>query len=325
MGDTNYILAAGGQPFQDWDAANLKRRTVARELDDEAFQVVRHPHGGFAIARDEAGSDEERDNDRVDAAEAVEFASVYEVPEAPGDVLTREFAPDDDLEEDNRPPPEIGGVMPPFCADDRRSHANVETPPPTAAPPPAGTDKPSHSAIVTIKNYSNGFPEKFGLNVAPRAFIHLHLFTSIGLVLMLFPHLLLAPLGGFVGFENAKLGASVLGIIRMGAMLFAICALSQFLYTYLLYRYVVTNDFVEANFGFIARDAPKVFFAHIRTTNVVQSWWQRLLVVGDVKLGTGATDQHEVVLRHISDPKLVEKELERRYLPYIRSARRPLD
>jgi 1-deoxy-D-xylulose 5-phosphate reductoisomerase len=38
----NYILAASGRPFRDWDAAEMKRLIIATELADDTFEVVRH-------------------------------------------------------------------------------------------------------------------------------------------------------------------------------------------------------------------------------------------------------------------------------------------
>lgn len=328
MSESDFILAAGGRPFRDRDAASLKAIRMAADLADNSFRVVEHPQGGYAVARGETPMDAAV----VEAKGAPELLAPtnappprYEVPEAPADVLARET----DESRAGRVPPvtdDIGGVVPPVRAHERCAanepgaceHLAEEGSLPAAAKP--------RGPVQTLSDFTGGFPKEFALNVAPRAFVQLHILTILGFALMLFPHWLLAPLGGFVGFQDPALGASVLGGIRLGAMTLGICALSRFLYTYLLYRYVVTPDSVEANFGFIARDAPKVFFAHIRTTKVMQSWWQRLLVVGDVALGTGATDQHEVVLKHISNPKKVEQELERRYLPFIRSAHhRPMD
>lgn len=332
MPNTDFILAASGRPFQDWDAANMKASMMAADLGDRSFKVVEHPEGGYAVACGEEASDVAVALVAEPITEPVTDTEVgapqYEVPEAPADALAREMA---DERGDRLTPVQdgIGGVIPSVQAEERRpqpaidddlvadkADAAINTTLPTAA---------TIETVPTLTDYTGQFPAQFALNVAPRAFVQLHLLTLLGITFMLFPHWLLAPLGGFAGFQDPTLGASVLGGIRLGAMILGICALSKFLYTYLLYRYVITEDSVEANFGFIARDAPKVYFAHIRTTKVVQAWWQRVLVVGDVALGTGATDQHEVVLKHISNPKRIEQELERRYIPFIRSQHRVID
>lgn len=300
----NYILAASGRPFQDWDAAEMKRQIVANELDDDGFEVVSHPNGGFAVSRRDDPPAVEANDDSNSAA------STYEVPEGPGDELARELAADANKPEE---PPPIGGVMPTINTDDRRNGQRSFDEP--QQPDTASTQDANEP--VLLKDYSKGFPPHFVLNVAPRAFVHLHLLTALGSILLLFPHLLFAPFGGFNGFENPELGASVLGMIKLGGLILAIGALSKFLYTYVFFRYEITPKYVEAVYGFISRDAPKTYYAHIRSANVVQAWWERFLIVGSVKLGTGATDQHEVVLKHVSDPKRLEKELQRRYEPYI--------
>jgi hypothetical protein len=308
----NYILAASGRPFQDWDAAEMKRQIIATELADDGFEVVSHPNGGFAVTRRETVT-----VDTVAIADDIS-ASAYEVPEGPGDELARELA-DEDHHRSPESAPEIGGSVPPLHADTQGCKE------PSFDSPEAPTESDVDTQPVHLKDYSKGFPPHFVLNVAPRAFIHLHILTLLGSVLMLFPHLLLAPLGGFSGFQDPVLGASVLGVIKLGGLVFAVGALSKFLYTFVFYRYEITDKYVEAIYGFISRDAPKTYYAHIRSANVVQAWWERLLLVGAVKLGTGATDQHEVVLKHIADPKRLEKELQRRYEPYVTGRQTRLD
>ncbi|MGI9294049.1 MAG: PH domain-containing protein [Pseudomonadales bacterium] len=304
----HYILAASGRPFRDWDAAEMKRQIVATELDDDDFQVVSHPDGGFAVTRDAKAMAD----DAVNADD--NSVPTYTVPEGPGDILARELLESGNNETQHDPAPPIGGLIPPIDADHRPSLDRDSVREPAQSIPAAATDD---TQPVHIKGYADGFPPHFVLNVAPRAFLHLHLLTALGTILMLFPHLLFAPLGGFQGFENPELGASVLGIIQLGGLFVGICSLTKFLYTFLFYRYEVTPKYVQAVYGFISRDAPKTYYAHIRSANAVQSGWERLLIVGAVKLGTGATDRHEVVLKHVSDPKRLEKELQRRYEPYI--------
>ena len=84
-----YILSADGSPFEDQDVAAMKRETLAHEFG-EAFEVVEHPTGAWAVVRStdpaprtipEAG----HPTDPVPIAEAVDGA----IPEGPGDVLTR--------------------------------------------------------------------------------------------------------------------------------------------------------------------------------------------------------------------------------------------
>lgn len=297
MNDPYYFVAENGRPYDDWGAAIARQETLTLELSPRRFEVVPHPDGGFAVVS------MERRQSVLTTSNAVPVAGF---PEAPLDALEREMHVSDSVAE----PPPIGGLLPPML------------PPDTRKPTTAKRVQPDSEDSAAAPASSRDFTPRFTLRVAPRAFIRLHLLAAVGVVLILYPQLLFAPLGNFSNFQNAALGASLLGLVRLGGALLAVVAILKFLYAYLLYRFVVTEDYVQANLGWIARDAPKVFYAHIRTTSVVQSWWERLLMVGAVKIGTGATDEHEVVLQHIANPQRIEAELERRYLPFIRSQRR---
>ena len=292
-----YILAEGGRPFADYDAAEAQQFRLSCNVADIPFEVVSLPDGGFAVAF----ADERLRLDTLTTTPPTQ-----QIPDTLSDVVGRDTAAVRNGSDLNGDLPPIGGLLPCVTAED-----------------PARTDADGAAGASSARSDNPGtapeFPSVFTLNVAPRAFMPLHLATLLGVGLVLFPHWLFAPLGDFAGFQNAALGASVLTAVRLGGAVLALASIGKFLYSYLLYRFVVTEDYVESHFGWIAREASKVSYAHIRTTCVVQAWWERLLVVGDVKIGTGATDQHEVVLQHISNPKGIERELERRYIPFVRA------
>ena len=79
---------------------------------------------------------------------------------------------------------------------------------------------------------------------------------------------------------------------------------------------------MQARYGILSRQASRVYYAHVRSATVEQALWERLMGVGTVRVGTGATGEHEVSLDHVADPQLLEKELQRRYQPFLSSRAR---
>ena len=84
-----YILSADGSPFEDQDVAAMKRETLAHELG-EAFEVVEHPTGGWAVVRS-TNPARRTTPEAAHPTESVPIAEVVDgaIPEGPGDVLAR--------------------------------------------------------------------------------------------------------------------------------------------------------------------------------------------------------------------------------------------
>ena len=84
-----YMLSADGSPFEDQDVTAMKRDILAREFG-EAFEVVEHPAGRWAVVRGadpalQAAPEAAHPTDPVPITGWVDGA----IPEGPGDVLAR--------------------------------------------------------------------------------------------------------------------------------------------------------------------------------------------------------------------------------------------
>lgn len=283
-----YFLAATGEPFADRDAAALKRDDLARELGDPSFEVVPHPSGGFAVVRVPVSDPE---NEPPPISGVLDLP----IPEGPGDVLAR-----------------------------AREHAH-ETPTAQDAPAqparaPALEDAPaSVAAGPTAPAGAHGeFGSEFVLTAAPRAFLHRFFFMGLGALLVVMPSVVLLPTGPM---NSPATHQFILQGAQLFGLLLALWNTARFLTSYLFYRYRVTEQFVEARYGIFSREAPTIYFAHVRSTTVEQALWERLVGVGTVRVGTGATDEHEVNLYHVASPQRLERELQRRHGPHIPSGR----
>lgn len=289
MSEAHLILAATDQPFRDMDAAEAKCRLMQRELGDEGIAVVEHPQGGYAVA--------------LHGADNTAKASQHGTP-SPGEVQSAGWEPEEPFESAFMTP------APALAATGATSGAPGLHIPSFPAMPEVTSCRAGDDATASAK--TSPYPDEMTFGVSWRAFIHLYTLGIIGLVLILMLHLPLLPFSGVLDMNNALLLSSLMQGIRLTAVVVAVTTLSKALYVHVLYSYKLTAESVEATFGFIARDAPMVVFAHVRSVKVVQTLWQRLWSVGDVALATGATDGHEVTLRYVASPKALGREMERR-------------
>ena len=272
---TQWILAPNGRPFRDRDAARIKRNLLFAELGESVqLEVVPHPTGGFAVT---VGGQHVEDSQTA-IAERTEGGAV-----GPRDALLRTLEP----------------VGP-------RALATASTP----------TDSPRTSASNVPSSGSDRYLEAFRLSPAVRAFVGLHLQALAGAILVLAPHLVLVLFRLHLPSSSTASALILTAIAGCGAFL-AIFSLSRFLWTYTANTYVVDATGVEQvqwyfDKGRLRRRAPRVNFAHLRSADVDQSVLQMMLNVGSVKLAAGATDNYEVVLRHVARPRALQREFQRR-------------
>lgn len=73
-------------------------------------------------------------------------------------------------------------------------------------------------------------------------------------------------------------------------------------------KYTVTSRRITAKKGILTKTVDEVNIAHIRSMNVRQSLWGRMMNYGDIFIGTAGTDGIEVAIRGVSAP-VVLKEL----------------
>lgn len=298
-----WILASDGQPFRDRDAALIKRDLLVSELGAAVeLQVLPHPSGGFAVSVDRAQIACPA-HESLEAAAARHTASDPEAYDSPRETLLRSFG-----RTDARAASRTQGESPArSVADARRPTLTKENDSPATA--------------------SNSYPESFRLSPTARAFLGLHLQALLGGLLLFQPHLVFIITG--LGMPaNPTVGAILLGGIAVCGALLAFLGLSRFLWTYTANTYVIDRNGVEQvqwyfERGRLRRRAPRVNFAHLRGVDVDQSVLQMMLNVGTLRLASGATDNYEVVLHHISAPRALQREFQHRLHCAVEPAQRP--
>lgn len=297
------ILAANGRPFRDRDAAEVKRQTLAAELD-EHFLVVDHPDGGFAVRRD-AGTGHPA---RFVTAESSGEASVSEIEHRFYDIGP---SPLDELEDEVA----HAGVR----REPRDPLPNTESRSASQRKRSVHDDAPAREAAVprTSRAPSSSYRDAFRLHPAPRAFLFQHLFSFLGVIFMFQPHRIFGIAGVSLP-ENPELAGVALGFIALAGLAIALLSTGRFLWEYLSNTYVVTPHSVQQIRWYfdgvrLRRAKPQIDFAHLRTIDVDQGLIQMLLGVGHVRMATGGTDTHEIILEHVLGPAELASEFRRRY------------
>lgn len=271
-----WVLASDGRPFRDRDAASVKRDLLSQDLGSAVqLEVVQHPAGGFAVACSR-----------------------------PGDAHTQNsLAPLD--------------VLPTWMQADLLSGSSEPIPNAIGRTGPqvrqrSAEESPAHDISKSARSY----PDVFRLSPAARAFLGQHVLALVGAYFLFRPHdfLLLVRVGVPANPQLAALG---LGAVMLGAALLMMVSLSRFLWAYTANTYVIDGSGVEQvqwyfERGRLRRRAPRVNFAHLRTADVDQSVLQMLLDVGTLRLASGATDTYELDLRHVSAPRRLQAEFQRR-------------
>jgi hypothetical protein len=181
---------------------------------------------------------------------------------------------------------------------------------------PAMTTRHTGAGPRTVsRTAAPSYPAVFRLRPAARAFIGLHLQAVLGALLLVQPHRVFTLTGLMIPHGTG--GAVVLGLMALCGALLALVAVSRFLWTYTANTYLIDTRGVEQvqwyfDRGKLRRRAPRVNFAHLRSADVDQTVLQMLLNVGSVKLAAGAIDSYEVVLQHVSSPRALKREFQRR-------------
>lgn len=173
------------------------------------------------------------------------------------------------------------------------------------------THTASHPAIS-----SGSYPDAFTLHPALRAFLGQHILASLGALLILQPHWLYS-LTGWPFPSNPQIGALILGAIALSGAALALVSVTRVLWAVVANSYVIDSTGVEQVQWYFSglrlrRRCPRVHFSHLRAVDVEQSVLQMLLGVGTVRLASGGTDRYEIDMRHISRPRALRAEFQRR-------------
>lgn len=99
---------------------------------------------------------------------------------------------------------------------------------------------------------------------------------------------------------------SYTGFIFLGILTaILVIGLILLIYVYLDHRgkkYTVTDRRVTAKKGILTKTVDEVNIAHIRSMNVKQDLWGRMMNYGDVFIGTAGTEGVEVTIRGVKNP-----------------------
>lgn len=87
------------------------------------------------------------------------------------------------------------------------------------------------------------------------------------------------------------------------AFFYFVYSMCRAIWSHYQHRYFIDQDGVEYRFGIISRDEKRVDFSNVTLINMRQSFMGRLFMIGDILVGTSATDQPEIEIQGISRPR----------------------
>lgn len=287
----SYILAIGGVPFTDRDAAEFKRMTLEQEVGG-SFSVVNHPDGGYAVM---PGKRQRPANS----------------PSGSDSSLSRHGAVEPG------PMDELIASQQTESAQQVQEHADVTSNQPvnvTVVNQITSPDSTNKDAIPEADSFKDGkYPERFKIHPTPRAFLRYHLGMVLGGALVLMPHLIFSILlPGLGATDDPTITAYVMaGGQLMGLVLFIYCG-GYFTWWYVANRYIVSLETVETERGVVSRKIKPVDLDDITTWDCDQSIIERILNVGHLKLATSGTGDYELKMKHVLNPKGLLREIQRR-------------
>ena len=95
---------------------------------------------------------------------------------------------------------------------------------------------------------------------------------------------------------------TVLGILAI-PLLIGIIILAVIWFKMQFTVYQITNLRIVVTQGWIARTRHEIWIEDMREANLSQTFWQRLLNIGDISIGTSATAGTEICMEGISKPQ----------------------
>jgi uncharacterized membrane protein YdbT with pleckstrin-like domain len=81
-------------------------------------------------------------------------------------------------------------------------------------------------------------------------------------------------------------------------------------YRHYSWRFTVDGTSIESRRGIIARDVSSIRVEDVRSINVKQSLFERLLFIGDIEFSSAASPEAEVVFKKISTPMRVKRKIQ---------------
>lgn len=82
------------------------------------------------------------------------------------------------------------------------------------------------------------------------------------------------------------------------------------IYRHCSWRFTVDGFSIESRHGIIAREVSSIRVEDVRSINVKQSLFERLLFIGDVEFSSAASPEAEVIFKKISTPMRVKRKIQ---------------
>jgi len=101
-------------------------------------------------------------------------------------------------------------------------------------------------------------------------------------------------------------------VIHYAAAVVVLWALLAILFSMLANRYVLTAEYVESQYGIIARRTARVELGAIRTINLKQGIIDRLLNTGTLQFSSAGTSGVDVVFARVASPRDLERQVDSR-------------
>lgn len=120
-------------------------------------------------------------------------------------------------------------------------------------------------------------------------------------------------LAGFVGaavhFKSARMWLVYAGLAA--SVPWIVIAWTHTVLTHSATLYEIDGKIVTQRAGILSRKTAQVNVQDIRSIDVQQGLWQRLLGIGDVSLGTEGRFGKEIYFRNVENPDALVKDLQR--------------
>lgn len=92
------------------------------------------------------------------------------------------------------------------------------------------------------------------------------------------------------------------GILVIAGLMFVLVALVRLLWYRFVHQHWLTDQEVGQHYGIIARRVSTLQLDHIRNIEVDQTWWERLLGVGQLRISSAASEGQEVIWVGVPKP-----------------------
>jgi hypothetical protein len=299
-----WILAANGQPFNDRDAASVRRDLLAPELGSAfTVEVAEHPEGGFVVdcTRKTECPNPAGEAESAVTADRVAFSQEGSDPNAPIPLLRARAV----------------GRLPLF--DERLSRSRALTRLEVAR---GSTDPADHhnaevsgDAAASLlaaepppvpKAENVGARPHLRLRRSPRAFLGQYVCMGLGVYTFLAPETALSLCR--LQLPTHPVLASVLfGVVSAAGFFLAVLAGVRVLWGYTTTTYTldeggVTHSAWRAEGGAIHRESAHLDFSQVRSVVVRRSLTQTLLSIGDIRLASALPGLRDIILRDVREP-----------------------